>query len=193
MANLTDKQYAFALEYVQCLNATEAARRAGYQGTYESLRVIGSQNLTKKHVRAAIDKLLNERALRAEEVLSRLSDQARGIPAECFTVYGPLIGVNFEKLAEAGLLHLVKKLSYDRQGNPVIEFYDAQRALVELGKYHGLLTDRLKIDDWRSQAIEYIRRGEIAFEALAEEFDADLATELFTAAGVPVQAGTGAG
>lgn len=191
MANLTDKQYAFALEYVQCLNATEAARRAGYQGTYESLRVIGSQNLTKKHVRAAIDKLLNERAMRAEEVLSRLSDQARGIPPGCFVVHGPLAGVNFEKLAEAGLLHLIKKLSYDQRGNPVVEFYDAQRALVELGKYHGLFTDRLKIEDWRSEAIEYIRRGEITYDVLAEEFDADLATELFRAAGVPVQTAAG--
>jgi hypothetical protein len=48
---------------------------------------------------------------------------------------------------------------------------------------------QIKVDDWRSEAIEYIRRGELSFEALAEEFDRDLATELFKAAGVPVQAG----
>lgn len=52
-------------------------------------------------------------------------------------------------------------------------------------------TDRLKVDDWRSEAIEEIRTGNIGFEELAEVFDHDLATELFKAAGVPVQAGTG--
>ena len=49
----------------------------------------------------------------------------------------------------------------------------------------------VQVDDWRSQAIEYIRRGELSFEALADEFDPDLATELFRAAGVPVEVGTG--
>jgi len=51
---------------------------------------------------------------------------------------------------------------------------------------------KVQVDDWRSEAIEYIRRGELSFEALADEFDPDLATELFRAAGVPVTPGAGA-
>ena len=191
---LTDKQQAFVFEYVKDLNATDAARRAGYKGTYESLRVIGSQNLTKTHIRAAVDNLLEERALRATEVLSRLTDQALGVPEDCFEVYDGLIGINFTKLKERGLLHLIKKLSYDKFGHPVIEFYDAQSALVHIGRYHSLFTDKVRVEDdaWRREAIEYIRRGELSFDALVEEgFDRDLATELFKAAGVPVQAGQG--
>lgn len=196
MCKLTDKQQAFVYEYVQCLNATEAARSAGYQGTYDSLRVIGSQNLTKKHVRAAIDRLLKERALQAEEVLSRLSDQARGIPADCFEWWGNdkdgyYMGVNLERVRAYGLAHLIKKITYNRAGRAQVEFYDAQSALVHLGKYHSLFLDRVKVEDWRSEAIDLIRRNEITFDALAEEFDRDLATELFKAAGVPVQAAEG--
>ncbi|MFA6270686.1 MAG: terminase small subunit [Candidatus Paceibacterota bacterium] len=195
MASLTDKQRAFALEYTQSLNATDAARRAGYQGTYESLRVIGSQNLTKTHVRAAIDKLLEERALRANEVISRLTDQALGVPGDCIVVQrgedGKVwAGVDFERLKERNLLHLIKKIKYDKNGEPEVEFYDSQSALSLLGKYHSLFTDKVKVEDWRSEAIEYIRRGELSFEALVEEgFDRDLATELFKAAGIPVQTG----
>lgn len=48
--------------------------------------------------------------------------------------------------------------------------------------------DRQKIEDWRTQAIADIRAGKIPYEALADAFDTDLATELFAAAGVPVQA-----
>lgn len=52
--------------------------------------------------------------------------------------------------------------------------------------------DKARIDDWRSQAIADIKAGIIAFEALAEAFDESLATELFRAAGVPVQVEQGA-
>lgn len=192
MAKLTDLQQAFVYEYAIDLNGTDAAARAGYQGDRNTLGVIAYENLRKPKIRAAVDELLNERAMRATEVVSRLSDQARGIPADCFNVFGPLIMVDFEKLNERGLLHLIKKISYDRNSNPTIEFYDAQSALSLLGKHHKLFTDRVEVDDWQSKAIEYIRKGELSFEALADEFDPDLATELFRAAGVPVTPGAGA-
>jgi len=48
----------------------------------------------------------------------------------------------------------------------------------------------IQIEDWRSRAIEDIRAGRIAYEALAEAFnDRDLATELFREAGVPISTG----
>jgi hypothetical protein len=143
---LTDKQQLFALEYAASLNGTEAAARAGYSGDRNTLGVVAFENLRKPKVRAEIDRLLKERTLQANEVLSRLADQARGIPADCFNVHGKLIGVDFEKLKEYGLLHLVKKVSYDRDGRPVVEFYDAQAALVHLGKHHGLFAERLEDD-----------------------------------------------
>ena len=39
-------------------------------------------------------------------------------------------------------------------------------------------------DQWRIEAIEYIQRGELSFEALVSEFDRQTAIELFEAAGV---------
>jgi len=189
LSKLTDKQQAFVYEYIKDLNGTDAARRAGYKGTDNTLAVIAHENLRKPKIRAAIDQLLRERALTAAEVVSRLTDQARGIPEDCFTVFGTMIAVDFEKLREHGLLHLVKKVTYGRDGRPTIEFYDAQSALQLLGKYHKLFTDRVQVDDWRSQAIADIRRGAIDYEALAEAFDDTLAAELFRAAGVPVSPG----
>lgn len=40
---------------------------------------------------------------------------------------------------------------------------------------------------WQDQAIADIRAGLVTYEALAEAFDDDLATELFTRAGMPVE------
>lgn len=193
MANgFTDLQSAFIDHYFLCnLNGTEAAARAGYRGSRETLVSIASENLRKPKIRAEINRRLNEKTMKADEVLFRLNQQAEGIPHECFTVYGPTIGINFEKLQEAGLLHLIKKISYDQNGSPRVEVYDAQAALVQLGKHYALFTDQVRLSDWRSDAIAAIRTGEVSYEALAHEFDSDLATELFAAAGVSVQVGAG--
>jgi hypothetical protein len=50
-------------------------------------------------------------------------------------------------------------------------------------------SDKVKIEDWRSQVIADIKAGIIQYEVLEQAFDTDLATELFAAAGVRVQAG----
>lgn len=52
-------------------------------------------------------------------------------------------------------------------------------------------TDHVHVDDWRTDAIGMIKRGELTYDGLAEAFDTSLAAELFAAAGVPVQAGEG--
>jgi phage terminase small subunit len=144
VAGLTNKQKEFIKAYAQCLNATEAARIAGYSP--KTAHSIGWENLRKPEISEQIRELLNDKAMKAEEVSSRLADQARGIPADCFTVYGPTIAIDFDKLAEYGLLHLIKKLSYDADGRPRVEFYDAQSALVQLGRAHKLFTDGVQVE-----------------------------------------------
>lgn len=52
MRNLTPKQKAFADYYVECGNATEAAKRAGYSES--SAKEIGCENLTKPNISAYI-------------------------------------------------------------------------------------------------------------------------------------------
>ncbi len=52
---LTPKQKAFIEHYAACGNATEAARLAGYSN--DKARIIGSQNLTKINIQAALGAL----------------------------------------------------------------------------------------------------------------------------------------
>ncbi len=54
---LTEKQRRFVEAYMGEAkgNATEAARLAGYKGDYDTLRSVGSENLTKPAIRDAID------------------------------------------------------------------------------------------------------------------------------------------
>ena len=49
----------------------------------------------------------------------------------------------------------------------------------------------IEVEDWRSQAIADIREGHLTFQALADAFDDDLATQLFAEAGVSVSTGEG--
>jgi phage terminase small subunit len=71
---LTPRQRRFVDEYLVDLNATQAAIRAGYSP--RTARAIGSENLTKPDIRAAIDQAGADRAARcrvtADEVLAEL-------------------------------------------------------------------------------------------------------------------------
>lgn len=77
---LTEKQKAFCDFYIETLNATEAALKAGY--SKKTARKIGSENLTKPDIKKYIDERLkqieSERIAKAEEVLAFLSASLRG-------------------------------------------------------------------------------------------------------------------
>lgn len=75
LTKLTAKQQLFCEFYIGAANgnATEAARLAGYKGTDETLRAIGSQNLTKLNISEFCQERVNEVALSADKVLSELS------------------------------------------------------------------------------------------------------------------------
>lgn len=140
-AELTDKQRLFVLEYLACWNGTEAARRAGY--SEDSARQIATENLSKPSIRAEIERQMTERAMPANEVLARLAEHARGS-------LGEFIGTDEKgkpdrfSLASDKPLHLVKKVSVTDKGWS-FEMYDAQAALVHIGKHHGLFVDKSEI------------------------------------------------
>lgn len=186
---LTEKERAWAYAFIETLNKTEAARRAKYAGNDATLRKIGYENSTKPHIRKFVEAELERRAMSAREVVSRLEAQATAdlSPYLKQGYFGELT-IDLDAVRAAGLGHMIKKVSNTRHG-PSIEFYDTQAALVHLGRVHGVFTDKLQVDDWRSQAVADIRAGRIAFEALAEAFDDSLAAELFREAGVPVSTG----
>jgi len=77
-SRLTAKQAAFVQEYLVDLNATGAARRAGY--SERTAAEVGYENLRKPQISEAIESALAERAARtelsADEVIAGLRREA---------------------------------------------------------------------------------------------------------------------
>ena len=80
-SKLTPKQRAFVDEYLVDLNATQAARRAGYKGNDNTLSSVGNENLNKPAIAAAVKAALDARSKRiqvdADWVLKHLSEIAK--------------------------------------------------------------------------------------------------------------------
>lgn len=77
---MSEKQKAFCDHYITTLNATEAAKMAGY--SEKTARAMGSENLTKPYIKEYIDLRLAEleesRVADATEVLQYLTRVMRG-------------------------------------------------------------------------------------------------------------------
>lgn len=133
---LSPKQEEFVIEYLKCRNAAEAARRAGY--SQKTARFIGAENLTKPNILAEIEARTAEKAMGLDEALGNLGDIARGTMEDfiSFTYEPyPCFVLDLGKAKERGVLHLIKKLEYDKDGNPKIELYsaaDANKVIVDL-------------------------------------------------------------
>ena len=137
---LTAKQQSFVEHYVDCgFNASEAARRAKYQG---KANVIGPRLLANVSIRAAVSKVLEERAMPASEVLARLAEQARGDMADFLNEAGD---IDLAQARERGKLHLIKTRATTKEGER-IELYSAQTALELLAKHHALLTEKIELN-----------------------------------------------
>ncbi len=184
---LTNKQRVFIDHYFLCgLNATEAARRAGYGGDDNTLAAIGSQNLRKLKIKAEIDQRLNELTMSAAEVLARYTDHARGSIADFLALEESEDGkaskfkIDLNKAAKAGKLHLIKELTVEEEERRIgpmtvttrktnIKLYDAQAALNALGKYHKLFDRALEVD-WRKEMEQAGLNPDEVMETLTDEF-----------------------
>lgn len=150
---LSKKQRAFVEHYLRCWNASEAARRAGYSEKTAGQQ--GSRLLKKVEIQERLEARLEEVKMSANEVLTRLSQQARGEYARHIRVIersDPDTGARWTEptfdLAECeadGNLHLIKKWKYDAAGRLEVEFDDKYSALVQLGRAHGLFTDKTDV------------------------------------------------
>jgi len=147
---LSAKQQAFIEHYLQTWNGAESARLAGYSA--HTAREQASRMLTNANVQSAIQARLAELKMSADEVLTRLSDHARGSIAPFIRVTpgGDLRGFD---LSDDKPLQLLHKLSITTrtmkddvtEERIALELYDAQAALALLGKHHGLFIDRTEI------------------------------------------------
>lgn len=141
--SLSNKQQAFVNEYLVDFNATQAAIRAGY--SERTARAQGSRLLTNVDVSEEIQRRVNEHAMTANEVLLRLADVARGSIGEFMEFRGGMLPtLNLSQAQDK--LHLVKQFKYDSNGLPVIEMYSSYDALVQIGRAHGLFTDRSEVE-----------------------------------------------
>lgn len=193
MERLTGKQARFVDEYIVCLNGTEAARRAGYAGDDATLAVAASRMLRNDKISRAIGKRLERFAMPANEVLTQLTDIARGDIADTLTAFGAIDPLEAKR---RGKSHIIKRFKTkittytDKDGQDhiteetEIELYDRLSALQTLAKYHDL-TNTVKVEDWHSEIIGLLRDGVITPEQVEDELGSELARELFNAESIP--------
>lgn len=153
----TDKQRAFIANYLRCFNATDAAKRAGYSARTANEQ--GSRLLANASIRAEIDRILNERMMGAQEVLDRMSDIGRADVADLMAVSDRGFSLDMSAAKALGLTKLIKRVKqkttiYHEKGGDdreetilEVELYDAQSALVTMGKQHGLFTTKVELRD----------------------------------------------
>lgn len=177
---LTAQQRRFVAAYLDCLNASEAARRAGYK---TKANVQGARLLAHASIQAAVAAGTARYALPAAEVLARLAAIARGSLADVLrlpetktredgstSLVGSAWGLDLAKARETGAIHLIKKLKATKYGDEV-ELHDPVPALTLIGKQHGLFKEQatqLTIDmsQLTTEQLERIAAGENPLDVL---------------------------
>lgn len=148
MAKLTAKQQRFCDEYLICLNATQAAIRAGY--SKKTAKQIGQENLTKLDIKEYIEK--------------RMEEKEKELIADQDEVMKYLTSVMRREMTESVVVTLSKEKSTyvpDENGTmrkqtvkedipQVVEIparlSDANKAAELLGKAYGIYTDKIEAD-----------------------------------------------
>jgi phage terminase small subunit len=139
----TPRQCRFVEEYLVDLNATQAAKRAGYSARSAASR--GSKLLRNPAVAAAIEKAQAKRAQRtrvsADRVVTELAKVAFGDPRRLFS-WGPG-GVELRESselteAEAALVSEVSETRTAAGGTRRVKLHCKMTALTALGKHLGL-------------------------------------------------------
>lgn len=143
---ITHKMEIFVEGYLQYWNGTKAAEKAGYKNP--SLAAI--RLLKHAEIQERISARMAVLSMKTDEVLTRLTQQAQ-LNASDFFVFVTLKNgqrkmddINWAMVEQKG--YLIKALKYDRQGRPMLEFLDAQKALELIGRSQGMFIDVLKAD-----------------------------------------------
>lgn len=169
LERLPAKRRAFVLAYLDCLNKTEAASRAGYSKPGQE----GHRLLKIAEVAEAARLGFERMAMPKEEVIARISTIASASLEDFMTLeaapsgddskfpnYGqpqspegdeapatPHPGhwrLDLAKAKRRGVLGALKKLKWGEHG-PEIELYSALEAQQLLGKYHRAFVERQEV------------------------------------------------
>ena len=192
VSELTAFQRRFLIEFLSQSgppNATAAYIAAG--GTAKHPDRAAYQIRHSPKVIAAIDEYFHKHEMSAREAVALLSSHARGTMADFLSFAGDSPRLDLTVARDRDQLHLVKKFKAketvytDKDGGETIdkwtevELYDAQSALVHIGRYHGLFgpkgdesdplhTVGMTLDEWRA---EQERRRQEAEAQTAETLD----------------------
>ena len=172
VAKLTEKQKRFVQEYLVDLNATAAAKRAGYKDPN-----IGRQLIAKNNVSAEIQKrqvkLQNKLKITQERVLSELAAIAFANGTDFATVNANgLINIKATSQVPKEKLPAVASIKYSRVTGVEIKLHDKVRALEMLGKHLGLFDNRSTQPETEEnnifEIIDQSTRGELDISEISE-------------------------
>lgn len=135
------KHQQFISEYLKCWNATRAYMAVYPNASYDTARANAADLLANTNIAQEVQRRIDENAMTADEVLARLAEYARAEYAPYVSEDGT---VNIAKLVQDGKAHLIKAIKETESGRNY-EFYDAYAAIVQIGKYHELFTDKTKV------------------------------------------------
>jgi phage terminase small subunit len=181
------RHQAFVDQYFLCnMNQTEAYMKVYPGSSYDSARANAARLIAIDSISEEIKRRLDEMKVSANEVLARLGEQARVNIGEFFIIE-PVkpedkpeqenpqqeleevkeddqqqqfsIRLDYHKIKEKG--HLVKSLTWTQNG-PKLELHDSQTALLNIGKNHGLFSDKhivtLKVEQELEQFLDILER-----------------------------------
>ena len=137
---LTTKQRKFVDYYVDCGNAAEAARKAGYKSGPKEL-------LKKPHVKEQIEKKLlrvtQETDISAERVLEELGRIAFANLGDYLEWNGTTVKPKSSRDLTPEQRASIEEVFLTRNGVR-LKLYDKLAALEKLGKHLGLFSDKVK-------------------------------------------------
>lgn len=164
---LSPKHQQFVNEYLKTWNATEAYRRV-YNCAYETANANGAKLLVNTSISDAIQQRIIENAMTADEVLARLAKHARGNMGDFLNVNANGATIDLVKAHNGEQLDIVRKFTQTtkRYGETEIEevtidLYDAQSALLNMGKHLDLFSDKLtlKLEKELKQALDALEKS----------------------------------
>ena len=159
MPKLTAKQERFVAEYLVDLNATQAAIRAGYSP--RTAKQMGTENLAKPVLAAAIQKAMAERGKRteieADAVIRELAKIGFANMLDYITIgkdgdpYVDLSKLTREQAAAIGEVTVEDFTDGRGEGARDVrrvkfKLADKRGALVDLGRHFGLFTDKAVVN-----------------------------------------------
>jgi hypothetical protein len=141
---LTMRQRVFVDAYIRTMNASQAAKEAGYSVPYN---VSGAKAKASPRIQAALDCRLAEGGLSIQEVIYRmyrLLDFSMGDFLKVDEKTGKMV-FDLKGASEIGAMSIVRKLRHGPKGVLYIEVRDTFQALdriVKLYDWHGKKSDR---------------------------------------------------